>query len=239
MAMTSFRPLTAEEVEVRVNQCNENGCSLLLYKTSRTDVMLLNETVGADKWQCDYKQVGDMLFCGIGIEVDGEWVWKWDTGTPSNMEADKGHASDGLKRAGFRWGIGIELYSSPRIWVPAEHCNLKQGRNGKLQCWDDFRVTELEVDDGQIAKLTIANMSKRGVIVYGQGKGKKETPKSNPVNDAKQALWKELKACAAKQGREPEELLEGVKKRPEWESQHESAEWLLAVAAEYAELADE
>lgn len=236
--MISFRPLEAEEVEVRVNQCTENGCSLLLYKTSRTDVMLLNETVGADNWQCDYKQVGNMLFCGMGIKTDGEWVWKWDTGAPSNMEADKGHASDGLKRAGFRWGIGIELYTAPRIWVGAENCNIKHGRNGKPQCYDDFRVTEMDVEDSRISRLTVVNMSKRGLVVYGQGKGKKETPKSNPVSDAKRVLWAALTAYGEKHGRTPEDVLEDVRKRPEWESQQGSAEWLMSVAREYEELAN-
>lgn len=231
--MIKFRPLKAEEVECRVSTCNEKGCSLLLYKTSRTDVMLLNETVGADKWQCDYKQVGDMLFCGVGIDVDGEWVWKWDTGSPSNMEADKGHASDGLKRAGFRWGLGIELYTAPFIWVPAEKCNIKQGRNGKPQCYDDFRVTEMEVDDGRIAKLTICNMSKKGLVVYGQ---KPDTPMEDPYAAAKRRMWDALTAYGKKNGRDPEEVLDDVKKRPQWESQKDSAEWLLSVAREYEEL---
>jgi len=97
MAMTSFRPLKAEEVEVRVNQCNENGCSLLLYKTARTDMVLLDETVGADNWQNRYESIDGKLFCEIGIRAEhGEWIWKSDTGTESNMEAQKGEASDAL-----------------------------------------------------------------------------------------------------------------------------------------------
>ena len=234
--MIAFRPLKAEEVECRVNQCTENGCSLLLYKTSRTDVLMLNETVGADRWQCDYKQVGNMLFCGIGIQFGEEWVWKWDTGTPSNMEEVKGHASDGLKRAGFRWGLGIELYTAPRIWVGAENCTIKQGRNGKPQCYDNFSVTEMEVEDGQIVKLTIANMSRRGLVVYGNGKGRMQIPKDDPINAAKKRLWDAMTAYGKKNGRDPYDVLEDVKKRPEYESQQASSEWLLSVAAEYEEL---
>ena len=95
--MLSFRPLKAEEVECRVAQCSEKGASLLLYKTSRTDMDLLDETVGAENWQKDYKTIDGKLFCGIGCRFkDGEWVWKWDTGVPSNMESQKGEASDAL-----------------------------------------------------------------------------------------------------------------------------------------------
>lgn len=92
-----FRPLRAEEVECRVNQCSEKGCSLLLYKTARTDMDLLDETVGVDGWQNRYESIDGKLFCEIGVRVSAdEWVWKSDTGTESNMEAQKGEASDAL-----------------------------------------------------------------------------------------------------------------------------------------------
>jgi len=147
-------------------------------------------------------------------------------------------AEQKVKRAGFKWGIGRELYTAPRIWVGAELCNVKQGRNGKPQCYDDFRVTEMAVEDGQIVKLTVANMSRRGVIVFGQGKGKKETPKDDPLEAAKQALWTAMKAYAAKCGRDPKDVYKDAQKRPEWESQQGSAEWLMSVAREYEELAN-
>ena len=238
--MNSFRSLKAEEVEVRVNQCTENGCSLLLYKDARCDMRILDETFGPDKWECSYDSIDGKLFCTVSICFDrgdgiSEWVRKQDTGTPSNMEAQKGEASDAFKRACFKWGIGRELYTAPRIWVGAENCNLKQGRNGKMQCYDDFRVTEMEVVDGQIALLTIVNMSRRGVVVYGNGKGKVETPKSDPLREAKGRMWKAIQGYAGRHGREPEDILEGVKKRPEWESQHDSAEWLMNVAREFEE----
>ena len=234
-----FRPLRAEEVECRVNQCSDKGCSLLLYKDARCDMAMLDETVGPENWECLYDSIDGKLFCNVRIRTDGGWVEKQDVGVPSNMESTKGEASDAFKRACFKWGIGRELYTAPRIWVPAEHCTVKPGKNGRMQCYDDFRVTELEVDDGQIVKLTIANMSRRGVVVYGNGKGKSVAkPRKDPVDEAKRELWAALRAYAAKKGGTPEDALEGVKKRPEWETQGGSAEWLLAVASEYRELAD-
>lgn len=95
--MVSFRPLKAEEVECRVAQCSDKGASLLLYKTARTDMELLDETVGAENWQNRYQSIDGKLFCDIGIRNgSGEWIWKSDTGTESNMEAQKGEASDAL-----------------------------------------------------------------------------------------------------------------------------------------------
>ena len=169
MAMLKFRPLDAEDVEVRVSQVGQNAVQLLLYKTARTDMALLDETIGPENWQCDYKLVDEKLFCGIGIRFkDGEWVWKWDVGTPSNMESDKGHASDAFKRAGFKWGIGRELYSAPEIWVKRDQCtSIKKGRNGREQCYDKFVVTDMAVSDGRIVALQVCNMSNRGAVVYG------------------------------------------------------------------------
>lgn len=218
--MIQFRPLKAEDVEVRVSQVGQKAVQLLLYKTSRTDMALLDETVGPENWQCDYKDIDGKLFCGIGCRFkDGEWVWKWDTGTPSNMEAQKGEASDAFKRAGFKWGIGRELYTAPFIWVGADKCNIREGRNGKKQCYDDFRVTDMEVEDGQIVLLAICNMSRKGVVVYGNAAepAKAEEQETDPaLKAAKARMWTALCKYAELHGRKPEDVLEGVKKDPEW-----------------------
>lgn len=175
----SFRPLKAEEIEVRIGTCNEKGVSLLLYKDARVDRAILNETVGAYNWQCRFYECKGNLFCSVGIAdfqcdnnrpVVGEWIWKDDCGAPSNMEKEKGEASDAFKRACFKWGIGVELYTAPFIWVNAQNCNIKQGRNGKPQCYDRFFVEKIETEGGKIRKISIknANTGKR-VFVYTEG----------------------------------------------------------------------
>lgn len=161
-----FRALTEEEIEVRVGTCNEKGVTLLLYKDARVDRAILDETVGAYNWQCKFYECKGNLFCSVGIAdyqsgssrpTIGEWVWKDDCGAPSNMEAEKGEASDAFKRACFKWGIGIELYSAPFIWIPADKCKIVQGRNGKSQCYDHFRVEKIETANGKIEKISIWN----------------------------------------------------------------------------------
>lgn len=62
-----FRTLKANEIECKVNAINEKGLSLLLYKTARVDMDILDETVGPDNWQRDHKECKGNLFCGIGI----------------------------------------------------------------------------------------------------------------------------------------------------------------------------
>lgn len=167
-----FRTLRAEEIECRVGTVGKsgNGLSLLLYKTSRTDADILDETVGSENWQCEFYECKGTLFCKVGILVDrgdglAEWVWKDDAGSPSNMEAEKGEASDAFKRACFKWGLGRELYTAPRIWIYGDRCNIKQVGDGRFQCYDSFSVENIEVAENRIQYLAIRNDTK-GEIVF-------------------------------------------------------------------------
>lgn len=159
--MNKFRALKADEIECRISQVKPKGISLLLYKTARTDANLLDETVGPENWENDFKVVDGVLYGGIGIydEKKDRWNWKWDAGTESNTEAEKGRASDAFKRAGFKHGIGRELYTAPFIWVPAERCKIENGK-----CFEKFEVKEIQYRDDEIASLTIVNQKKE--VVY-------------------------------------------------------------------------
>lgn len=158
-----FRALRADEVECRIGQVAKSGkgLSLLLYKTARTDMAVLDETVGPENWACRFYECKGTLFCSLGIRVGGEWVWKDNAGAPSNMEAEKGEASDALKRAGFAWGIGRELYTAPFVWVPADRCNIQNGK-----CYDRFDVAKLASDGGRITELVIADERGRAVFSW-------------------------------------------------------------------------
>ena len=178
-----FRDLRPSEVEARVAQCSEKGASLLLYKTARTDYALLDETVGPERWACDYREVKGNLFCDLSIRFDDGWVTKSNCGTESNMEAEKGEASDAMKRAGFAWGIGRELYTAPFIWVPADRLQKlsKNQRTGKWQCFDRFEVTDITVANGEIVGLAISHEGKRDMVYRYGGIKKAAEPPSDPL----------------------------------------------------------
>jgi hypothetical protein len=158
-----FRDLKEEEIEVRVSRVANAGVELLLYKDARVDQNILDETVGSENWMCNYYEHKNTLFCSVAIKVargEGifEWVSKDNAGAPSNMEAQKGEASDAFKRACFCWGIGRELYTAPRIFVYADKCDkIQQGKNGKMQCYDRFHVEKVRIEDGQITGISIWN----------------------------------------------------------------------------------
>ena len=156
-----FRTLYANEIDCRIQSISSKGLSLLLYKDARVDQNILDEAVGPMNWQRHHSR--DNANCTISIwdENKKQWVEKEDTGTESNTEKEKGLASDSFKRAAFNWGIGRELYSAPFIWIKAEDADIKQGGNGKLQCFDKFRVEQIIYDDKRnIAALSIKNVSK-------------------------------------------------------------------------------
>lgn len=158
--MRNFRLLAANEIECRISEISKDGkyVNLLLYKTARTDAALLDETVGKFGWQNTYTLLDGKMYCGIGIKDDnGEWIWKYNTGTESNMEGQKGEASDAMKRAGFVWGIGTELYSAPGIRIFSDKVNIKE-YNGKYRCYDRFSVRSIGYDDNEnISELVIWN----------------------------------------------------------------------------------
>lgn len=95
----------------RVQQAKQYGANCVAYIDSRDVQDLLDEVVGADKWQDKYSEVKGNLFCSIGILCGETWVWKTDCGAESNVEKQKGEASDAFKRAAVKWGIGRFLYS--------------------------------------------------------------------------------------------------------------------------------
>jgi hypothetical protein len=102
------------------------------YIDARDVMRLLDEVVGVGNWQDDYKMVGDKRFCGVGIKIPssstgGEWVWKWDTGTETSVESEKGEVSDSFKRACVKWGVGRFLYEIDTQYVGTNE--IKKDRN--------------------------------------------------------------------------------------------------------------
>jgi hypothetical protein len=125
-----FRGLRPDEIDVRVGSVSAKGVSLLLYKDARCDMNILDETYGVEGWQRKHEVINGNLYCGIGIynKDINEWVWKWDCGTESYTEKEKGEASDSFKRAAFNVGIGRELYTAGFTFV---QCPTQKKSTGK------------------------------------------------------------------------------------------------------------
>lgn len=172
--MNNFRLLRADEIDCRVAQIKDNGLSLLLYKDARCDMNILDETVGPMNWRREHSR--DNANCTVSIwDADkAMWISKEDTGTESNMDAQKGLASDSFKRSCFNWGIGRELYTAPFIWIKATDCEIKRkDGNSRPACYDTFAVESISYNDkSEIAELTIINC-KTGRRVFSWKSGQK------------------------------------------------------------------
>ena len=183
-----FRALKADEIDVRVGTIGEGFATLLLYKDARVDMNILDETLGSENWQRDHKEIKGNLFGGVGIwsEDKSEWIWKWDCGTESNTEKEKGEASDSFKRACTNAGIGRELYSSPNVKVKCEtikyNDNYGNERHKLKDKWQFYGTFVSKIEYIEDIRRTISDLEicdSKGNVIYSmkpKPKQKKLTP---------------------------------------------------------------
>ena len=175
MKNLEFRTLRADEIEVRPQSVKNGKATMLLYIDSRAVVSLLNETVGNMNWTSEFYEANGQMIGKIAIYDEDRdiWVSKSDTGSESNIEAEKGLVSDIYKRVLSRWGVQ-ELYSAPRI------------------VWDDdgygntgYKVSHIEYDENRnIISLQIVNRWGKEAFKWEKGT---EIPHASqkPVNEPK------------------------------------------------------
>ncbi len=179
--MKEIRLLRKDEISVRQNQIKNGNVLLLLYKDARVDMALLDELFTPMGWKKSYREVAGNLFCTISAyDPDTkQWVDKEDVGTESNIEKAKGEASDAFKRAGFNWGIGRELYTSPVIAVKLKNGELFNGR-----CYTSFYVSDIAYNENrEICKLEIVDGSGEVRFSWGSGEPKGNLPPAEEVFD--------------------------------------------------------
>ena len=153
--MKKIRTLKAEEIEVRPQSIKNGKANMLLYINSRAATDLLDECYGMANWNLEYKDVAGQIYGRLTIydEETDRWVYREDTGSAGNIEAEKSLASDVVKRCIVRFGV-TELYSSPKIQIDDDG----YGNMG-------YKVTEIEYDSNRnITHLVIANRFNKEVF---------------------------------------------------------------------------
>lgn len=173
MKNINFRTLRADEIEVRPSHVKDGKANLLLYIDSRAVVALLNETVGNMNWQSKFYEVNGRVIGAIGIYDEDRrmWVWKSDTGSESNIEAEKGLISDTYKRVLSRWGVQ-ELYTAPKIQVSDDG----YGNSG-------YKVGEVRYNEQrEITHLTIVNRFGEEIFDWDKDKTAPQKPTPQTVN---------------------------------------------------------
>ena len=182
----NFKPISKEDIEVRPTDTKHRGsATLLLYMDSRAAVRILNDTVGAMNWQVEYHgECSDRIFCRLSIwdEEKSQWIVREDVGSPSNIEASKGEASDSLKRCLARFGCDY-LYTAPRIII---QCPDDYYKNDRLTM--TFRVHSIDYEGNKISQLTIVDRIGRIVFDWSLSGG----TKSNDPNDNNLEVFKKF-----------------------------------------------
>lgn len=188
-----FRFIRADEIQVRPTNTNYKGkATLLLYKDARVDANILDETFGPYGWASNYKVLDGVTYCGVALQekVSGTWIWKWDSGSnENNFEAEKATASDAFKRACFKWGLGRELYNTPKIIIK---CPDNYYYNDKMTM--TFTVSRIAFNEN--AECTDLEVVDRyGNVVYSLNGGSQQVaeqpaqPKSSLPEEDKSLDW--------------------------------------------------
>jgi hypothetical protein len=165
MKRKEIRLLEPGEINVKPKQIIEKRgrkyVMLLLYKDSRCDMARLDEAFGSENWKREHQEISGNLYCTVSIwdEDKSQWVGKQDVGTESDVEKQKGEASDAFKRACTNWGIGRELYTAPRIYVELEDQECyKRGDTWRLDGKVAFHVHEIRYGNNRdIVMISISD----------------------------------------------------------------------------------
>ena len=198
------QPLSKDDVEVRVGANTKNGFSLLLYKTSRADVRRLNSVCGLLWKNKHFYDNKGLLCCEIYVydKETSQWITREDVGVESFTEKEKGSYSDSFKRAGFRFGIGIELYNSPFIFIKWD----MQEKNGKFYPKNfyssNLEIKDFSVKEGAVDKVVITYNNKeiypkKSETLSGSKVGE-EKPKEKHKTEKKEASLQERYNTALK-----------------------------------------
>ena len=109
------QPFPAKEIKWRVQTYgksnNGHWAMVLAYIDARAVMDRLEKVVGFGNWQDNIKSLDNgKTFCELSIKVNDEWITRTGVAGETNVEKEKGGASDALKRAGVKFGIGRYLY---------------------------------------------------------------------------------------------------------------------------------
>jgi hypothetical protein len=176
----NIRTLKPSEINVKVKKVgSSNGkCwgMFLLYKDARCDMSILDEIYGPTGWKREHIMLNGSLWCVVSVwdANQRQWVPKMDVGTESESGDEKtdtkGEASDSFKRACVNWGIGRELYTSPKIFINLDQSEVTE-KGGKYYLGPkvSFSVTDISYDEERnISSLVISDGNGKERFIWGE-----------------------------------------------------------------------
>ena len=176
----NFRNLYASEIECKANIVG-NKIEISLHNQAHTCTRILNEEVGVMGWEKEYTNGNKNCIVRIWDSDKNRMISKEDCGGPlTEIDGHKGQASNGFKRVcALGWGLGIELYSQPKILLAKTDDNVTYDDKGNATVSEQYSVKAIEYNDSkQITRCVIINSN--GHVVYD---GPNERGESNVVEE--------------------------------------------------------
>lgn len=103
------------------NKKPDNPLATCVAYIDARDAMDRLDSVCLYGWEREHKELKGLIYCGVTIIMpQGGRITRWDCGTESNTEAEKGESSDSFKRAAVNWGVGRFLYDLSIVRVKAK-----------------------------------------------------------------------------------------------------------------------
>lgn len=140
-----------DELEWRVQQAGKTASGkpyamVLCYVQARAIENRLDEVVGFENWQNEIRVEGDNIIARLGVRIGGDWVWKENGASQTEIEAFKGGISGAIKRvASSGFGIGRYLYELPATFAECsldkmEGWNVAKLKTGERYWWKTPRM---------------------------------------------------------------------------------------------------
>lgn len=133
------------ELEWRVQQAGMSKTTgkpyamVLCYVQARAVENRLDSVLGFENWQNGIRVEGENIIARLGVKIAGEWIWKENGASQTEIEAFKGGISGAFKRvASSGFGIGRYLYELDTTFA---ECTTDKPSNmsgwNKATCKDD------------------------------------------------------------------------------------------------------
>lgn len=133
-------PFDPQEVKFKPAVVSGNRALALAYVDARVIQDRLDDVLGVEGWQDNYKVLEDgTVVCRLQLRLGEQWVTKVDVGSPSDQgdsgDRRKAAFSDALKRAAVKFGIGRYLYRLPTQWVDYDPQRKQIAQTPRLPAW--------------------------------------------------------------------------------------------------------
>ena len=142
IALKAYFP--EDELEWRVQQAGKTASGkpyamVLCYVQARAIETRLDEVVGFENWQNEIRVEGDNIIARLGVRIGGDWVWKENGASQTDIEAFKGGISGAIKRvASSGFGIGRYLYELPATFAECSFDKMDGWNAAKLKTGERY-----------------------------------------------------------------------------------------------------